>query len=370
MGTNTSNLIATFTLSGGASAVANSTAQVSGTSVNDFTNSVTYTVTAEDGSIQAWLVKVTFDPQTDILTFSFPEQSELALVNPSNHTVFIEVAPETNLTNLVASFTLSPGATAEINTVLQISGSTPNDFTNPLTYTIISSGAAFTQEWLVTVSLALRTETDFLSFSFIEQSGPAIINKDNHTIQIEVAFSTELTGLVATFSLSEGASASVNNESQQSGVTANDFTNPVTYTVTAEDGTTTQDWTVTVNISPNTETDFLSFNFAEQSDPAVVDSENHTVNIEVVFGTDLTELVTTFTLSPGARAEVNSIVQESGVTVNDFANHVTYRIIAADNLTFQDWVITVNIALNTETDVLSFSFVDRLIRQKLILLTI
>ena len=110
VGTDRSNLIATFTLSGGATAEANSTAQVSNTSVNDFTSPVTYTVTAEDGiATQDWLITVTFDPQTDILTFSFPEQSEPALVNPSIHTIFIEVAPETNLTNLVASFTLSPG---------------------------------------------------------------------------------------------------------------------------------------------------------------------------------------------------------------------------------------------------------------------
>ncbi|MBA7582135.1 hypothetical protein ES708_24055 [subsurface metagenome] len=53
---------------------------------------------------------------------------------------------------------------------------------------------------------------------------------------------------MAVFELATGASATVGATpvSQVSGVTANDFSSPVTYTVTAQDGTTTQDWIVTV----------------------------------------------------------------------------------------------------------------------------
>ncbi len=51
---------------------------------------------------------------------------------------------------------------------------------------------------------------------------------------------------MATFSISSQASIAINSIDQVSGVTANNFTNPVTYTVTAENGAT-QDWVVTVS---------------------------------------------------------------------------------------------------------------------------
>ncbi|MEA3447679.1 MAG: choice-of-anchor J domain-containing protein, partial [Bacteroidota bacterium] len=92
----------------------------------------------------------------------------------------------------------------------------------------------------------LSSETDFLTYSFPEETGPAFINYLNHEIDIEVDFTADLTSLVAEFTLSTGATATVGGTPQESGVTANDFSAPVTYLVTAEDGTTTQDWTVTV----------------------------------------------------------------------------------------------------------------------------
>ena len=54
--------------------------------------------------------------------------------------------------------------------------------------------------------------------------------------------------LVATFTLSDVASAKIGTVDQQSGVTPNNFTDPVIYTVTAENGTTIQPWTVTVSV--------------------------------------------------------------------------------------------------------------------------
>jgi hypothetical protein len=57
-GTDVTALVATFTCSDGASVTVGSTAQTSGTTVNNFTNAVTYTVTAEDGSTQTYAVTV------------------------------------------------------------------------------------------------------------------------------------------------------------------------------------------------------------------------------------------------------------------------------------------------------------------------
>ncbi len=93
---------------------------------------------------------------------------------------------------------------------------------------------------------SVSAETDILTYSFAEQSGAATIDAGNHTVAIEVANGTDVSALVATFTLSDGATATVGGTAQVSGTTANDFSSAVTYTVTAADGTTTQDWTVTV----------------------------------------------------------------------------------------------------------------------------
>jgi len=89
-------------------------------------------------------------------------------------------------------------------------------------------------------------ETDILTFTLSEETGPAIIDAVNHTVDIEVAFGTDVTALISTITISLGATSKVGTTDQVSGITANDFTNPVTYSVTAEDGITSQDWVVTV----------------------------------------------------------------------------------------------------------------------------
>jgi len=58
-GTTVTNLVATFTASANATVTVSGTAQTSGTTANDFSSAVTYTVTAEDGSTQDYTVTVT-----------------------------------------------------------------------------------------------------------------------------------------------------------------------------------------------------------------------------------------------------------------------------------------------------------------------
>ncbi|MEO9806445.1 MAG: FG-GAP-like repeat-containing protein [Reichenbachiella sp.] len=91
----------------------------------------------------------------------------------------------------------------------------------------------------------------FESASVIELLAPAIIDPVNHTIDVTVADCTDPTALIFSFELSPGATAEVLGMSgsipQISGVTANDFSIPVTYLISAEDGSNSQYWTVTVH---------------------------------------------------------------------------------------------------------------------------
>lgn len=75
----------------------------------------------------------------------------------------------------------------------------------------------------------------------------ATIDEAAKTIAITLPFGTNVTALVATFTTT-GASVDIDGTVQESGVTANNFTAPVTYTVTAANSTT-QEYTVTVMVA-------------------------------------------------------------------------------------------------------------------------
>ncbi len=99
----------------------------------------------------------------------------------------------------------------------------------------------------VEVKRNLGSGTDFKSFSMDEQLAPAVIDANNHTISIDVVACTDLTSLIPEFELSSKATTTVSSVSQQSGVTANDYSSALIYKVTSEDGGSTQNWTVTVS---------------------------------------------------------------------------------------------------------------------------
>jgi len=79
-GTDVSALIATFTTDGSNVSVG-STTQNSGTTANDFTSAVTYTVTAADGTTQNYKITVIIadDSRKSITTFSFTDSANTAL---------------------------------------------------------------------------------------------------------------------------------------------------------------------------------------------------------------------------------------------------------------------------------------------------
>jgi hypothetical protein len=89
---------------------------------------------------------------TDILTFTLADQTGVATINTSNHTVAIEVDHTADITNLTPTITLSYGAT-----VIPLSG-VARDFTNPVPYTVTAEDGVTQQEWVVTVTQEAEPE--------------------------------------------------------------------------------------------------------------------------------------------------------------------------------------------------------------------
>ena len=248
-GTDVTALAATF-VSSGASVKVGTVVQTSGTTPNNFTSPVTYTVVAADGSTQAYIVTVTIGPNTAkaLTAFSFSSPAVSGTITESSKTVAITVPFGTDVTALAATF-VSTGASVKVGTIVQTSGTTPNNFTSPVTYTVVAADGS-TQAYIVTVTIGPNTAKALTAFSFSSPAVSGTITESSKTVAITVPFGTDVTALAATF-VSTGASVKVRTVVQTSGTTPNNFTSPVTYTVVAADGGT-QAYVVTVTIGANT----------------------------------------------------------------------------------------------------------------------
>ena len=257
-GTNVTAMAATFTVSAGVSSVkVGSVSQVSGTTTNNFTNPVTYVVTAQDGvTTKNWVVTVTTAASNaaEITAYSLPGQTGSAVINSAAGTIGLTLPAGTNVTAMAATFTVSAGVSSvKVGSVSQVSGTTANNFTNPVTYVVTAQDGVTTKNWVVTVTTAASNAAEITAYSLPGQTGSAVINSAAGTIGVTVPAGTNVTAMAATFTVSAGVSSvKVGSVSQVSGTTANNFTNPVTYVVTAQDGVTTKNWVVTVTIQSGT----------------------------------------------------------------------------------------------------------------------
>jgi len=273
-GTDATALIPTIELSAGAQILPGS-----GTAGN-FTAPLIYTVVAEDGTTrQIWTVTVhvLINDQTDIESFSLGKSEGLARIDKLSFSVELDVPYGTDVSALVPAITISVGATILPGSGVQV------DFTNPVTYLVTAEDGATEQKWIITVRAVPNDQTDIESFSFAEEAGPATINKLLHSVSIEVEQETDLSTLIPSIDLSEGASIDPGSDQ------ITDFNTPVVYTVTAEDGVSVQNWTVTVtsreeavnvnnadvpggvSIYPNPAREFVQIEFSGKADISLFD---------------------------------------------------------------------------------------------------
>jgi len=83
----------------------------------------------------------------------FPPVAATGVITESTHTIAITVPYNTtSVTQLVATFTTT-GTSVTVGSTPQISGTTPNDFTNPVVYTVTGADAS-TQNYTVTVTVS------------------------------------------------------------------------------------------------------------------------------------------------------------------------------------------------------------------------
>lgn len=145
-------------------------------------------------------------------------------------------------TNLIINL----GLKAEGDYTVTVELTEINEDTNVLE---VSGNVFSTRSTEVSVPEALD-EAEILTYGIDLQEGDTVIDSTAGTIALTMPNGTDVSALVADFTTSDHiVSIQIGSTDQVSGTTANDFTNPVTYTVTAEDGTTTKDFVVTVTVA-------------------------------------------------------------------------------------------------------------------------
>ncbi|MEQ9301870.1 MAG: cadherin domain-containing protein [Cyclobacteriaceae bacterium] len=107
-------------------------------------------------------------------------------------------------------------------------------------------------------NLTLNDQTIIEAFSFPETIGNSTISTNE--VVAPVTYGIDLSELTASFAVSEGATVTISDQPQESGVTTNDFTESVIYTVLSEDEQQRKEYTVHVVYANLTPTDILLSN--------------------------------------------------------------------------------------------------------------
>lgn len=174
-GTNVKALALTFTLPNGA------TSSPASGSIQDFTNPVSYTITAEDGTKQ--VIKVVVNVQTapkssekQILEFSFNALSPVvkANIDQTSRKITAVVPASTDLTKLIPSIILSPKAT-----ISPASGLVQN-FSNTTVYEVTAEDGSKVKYEVIVSKISNSADLPDFDGLVLKQ-----INIDNNTLSAE-----------------------------------------------------------------------------------------------------------------------------------------------------------------------------------------
>lgn len=152
----------------------NGVEQLSGLTENDFSQEHYYEIVAENGSVVAYRLVIEY---LQFTSFSFKKEENEGLFKDyelsfSEDTLHIKMKGTNK--NLVASFKTN-ATDVQVNNTTQISSITKNDFSQPVTYSLIYENG-FTQDYVIVV----EWQRDIPQFYIDTEGGRPIISKDSY----------------------------------------------------------------------------------------------------------------------------------------------------------------------------------------------
>jgi len=264
----------------------------------------------------------------EITMFGIDFPASTGFIDETSKVISVFVPNGTVLTSLVAIFTIT-GNSISVGGVDQVSGVTRNDFTSALTYTVTALDGS-SSDYTVSVTTAGVDEKDILFFSIAGIDATI----ENTVISIVLPYGTPLTALIPEITYT-GISIS------PAPGTAQNFENPVTYTVTAVDSST-KSYTVMATTASGNSKDITSFDILGV--PGTISGSS--ISITLPFGTDLSAQIATLVIT-------GSSVNPASGTVQNFTSPVQYTVRAADGST-QVYTVTATVAISSAKEITSF----------------
>ncbi|MBU0941210.1 MAG: S8 family serine peptidase [Bacteroidetes bacterium] len=166
---------------------------------------------------------------------------------------------------------------------------------------------------------------------------------------------------VPVFTAGMNAVATVNGNVQVSGLTANNFTNPVTFTVSGVGFNLglVETYTIKVITGLSDKSSLLAYDFKVASNPGLTQEVNTVIvganaSATAPFGVNTSKLKASFTVSPGAELFIDDVKQTSGANEFDYTNNVLVTVVSENKLSKTNYIVSVN-ARNTEAKLLSYT---------------
>ncbi|HOP62661.1 MAG TPA: LamG domain-containing protein [Spirochaetota bacterium] len=269
----------------------------------------------------------------------------------SGESITVTVPHGVSVAALIAEY-VTNSTDVEVNEVLQVNGETANDFSSPVDYKVMADDGS-ERVYTVTVVEAPSTDKKILGFTLNGTEG--VIDEVNGTIEIAMPPKSSLVGATASFS-ALCSRIEVNGVEQVSGVTLNDFTSPLVYSVFAEDGSS-RVYTVKAEVLPAPWKEITSFAFRKSENPLLPFDvtgviEAGTILLELPYGSSLSDLVAYF-VTTGERVMIGETEQLAGVTVNSYGEELIYRIIAEDG-SEQSYHVSAAVAKSDSREITEF----------------
>lgn len=133
----------------------------------------------------------TLNNQADLSSFEFVGITEKS-VSITGNKVDILVPQNTNISNLVANFMLSNGANLFLNRVKQTSGSSVQDYSNPIIFEVLSQNESVLKEYEVQVEIEKVVLPSDLTVNLSSTSSSLV---KHHPVEIQVQTSEPITEL-------------------------------------------------------------------------------------------------------------------------------------------------------------------------------
>jgi hypothetical protein len=266
--------------------------------------------------------------------------------NTKTYTVLLNDGVD--LTTAVANFSVGMNSIAKIGGVMQTSGVTSNDYTNPVTFTVEGVGfnAGISEVYTIKVLTGLSNESKLTSYDFKTDWNPGLMQEINaeivgSNVTATAPYGFNISDLRAQFNVSPGAELFIDQVKQVNSRTSSlDYSIKRIISVVSENKLSQTNYMITLNVAKNTEANFINYSVPNQVGTSIINESAKTIKVYVDNNATLISLVPVFQVSEQAAVSLASIVQSSGVTTLNYALPFIYNV-TAQNGNVVNWTVTI-----------------------------